>query len=214
MAPDRVLVADDDVRTVAAVGQGLRAAGFDVLEAFDGPSAFDACMAHTPSLAIMGYPISGSTGVKAVHEITSRTSVPVVLMSTESDEALVREAIAAGVIAFLLKPVDARQLLPAVRIALQRASDFKALRARAEQLNAALQGGRNVSLAAGLLMATLHIGREEAFERLRRHARSNRIRLEEVASELLRATDEAARLYESLSHQVPAGKPHALCRDS
>jgi AmiR/NasT family two-component response regulator len=214
MSPNRVLVADDDVQTVAAVGQVLRAAGFDVLEAFDGPGAFDACMAHTPSLAIMGCPISGSTGVKAVHEITSRTSVPVVLMSAASDEALVHEAIAAGVIAFLLKPVDARQLLPAVRIALQRASDFKALRARAEQLNAALQGGRNVSLAAGLLMATLHIGREEAFERLRRHARSNRIRLEEVASELIRATDEAARLYESLSHQVPAGKPQALCRDS
>jgi response regulator NasT len=214
MGPDRVLVADDDARTVAAVGQELRAAGFDVVEAFDGPSAFDACMAHTPSLAIMGCPISGSTGVKAVHEITSRTSVPVVLMSAASDEALVHEAIAAGVIAFLLKPVDARQLLPAVRIALQRASDFKALRARAEQLNAALQGGRNVSLAAGLLMATLRIGREEAFERLRRHARSNRIRLEEVASELLRATDEAARLYESLRHEVPAGKPNTLCRDS
>jgi response regulator NasT len=196
------------------VGQELRAAGFDVLEAFDGPSAFDACMAHTPSLAILGSPLSGSTGVKTAHEITSRTSVPVVLMSAASDEALVHEAIAAGAIAFLLKPVDARQLLPVVRIALHRAADFKALRARAEQLNTALQGGRNVSLAAGLLMATFHIGRQEAFERLRRHARSNRIRLEEVASELLRATDEAARLYESMSHPVPAGKPHTLCRDS
>jgi len=202
MSPDRVLVADGDPRIVATVGQALRTAGFDVLEAFDGPSAFDACMAHSPSLAIIGYAIPGSTGVKAAHEVTSRTSVPVALMCADNDEALVHEAIGAGVTAFLLKPIDARQLVPAVRIALQRARDFQALRARAEQLNAALQGARNVSLAAGLLMATFRIGREEAFERLRRHARSNRVRLEEVASELLRATDEAAKLHESLSHPI------------
>jgi len=211
---DRVLVADSDARVVAVVGQQLRAAGFDVLEAFDGPSALDACMVHAPSLAIVSSVISGSSGAEIAHEITNRTSVPVVLMSADSDDAVVREAVAAGVIGFLLQPVDALQLLPVVRIALQRARDFQALRSRAEQLNAALQGGRNVSLAAGVLMATFHLGREEAIERLRRHARSHRVRLEEVASELLRATEEAAKLYESLSHQISTGKPQTLCRNS
>jgi response regulator NasT len=105
-------------------------------------------------------------------------------------------------------------LLPVVRLAVQRARDYQALRSRAEQLDAALQGGRNVSLAAGLLMATFHIGREDAFERLRRHARSNRVRLEEVASELLRATEETTKLYEALSQQVPTGKAQTLCRNS
>jgi DNA-binding response OmpR family regulator len=58
---DRVLVADSDARIVAFVGQELRAAGFDVLEAFDGPSALDACMVHAPSLAIISYKMSSST---------------------------------------------------------------------------------------------------------------------------------------------------------
>ncbi|MFL6600917.1 MAG: ANTAR domain-containing response regulator [Steroidobacteraceae bacterium] len=214
ISPDRVLVADNDAHTVAAVGLQLRAAGFDVLEAFDGPSALDACLVHSPALALVSYEISGSTGVVIAHQIADRASVPVVLMSAECGEAVVREATAAGVMAFLLLPVDARQLVPVVRIALQRARDLHALRSRAEQLNTALQGGRNVSMAAGLLMAMFHIGREEAFERLRRHARSNRARLEEVASELLRATDDAAKLYESLSQQVSTGKPHTLCRTS
>ena len=214
LSPDRVLVADGDARTVAVVGQELRAAGFEVLEAFDGPSAFDACMVHEPSLAIINYVLPGSKGVAIAHEITNRTSVPVVLMSSVSGEAVAREATAAGVLAFLPQPIDARQLLPVVRIAIQRSRDYHALRSRAEQLNAALQGGRNVSLAAGLLMATFHVGREEAFERLRRHARSNRARLEDVASELLRTADEAAKLYEPLSQQVPTGKPNTLCRNS
>lgn len=212
ISPDRVLVADGDARIVAAVGQQLRAAGFDVLEAFDGPSAFDACMAHAPSLAIVSNAMAGSASV--AHEITSRTAVPVVLMSADGGEAVAREVTAAGAIGFLLQPVDTRQLLPVVRIAIQRARDYQALRSRAEQLNSALQGGRNVSLAAGLLMATFHVGREEAFERLRRYARSNRVRLEDVASELLRTTDEAAKLYEALSHQVSTGKSNTLCRNS
>jgi AmiR/NasT family two-component response regulator len=214
ISPDRVLVADSDAHTVTVVRQELRAAGFDVLEAFDGPSAFDACQVHAPSLAIVSYVISGSSGVEIAREITNSTSVPVVLMSAQTDEAFVREAAGAGVMAFLFQPLDARQLLPVVRIALQRSRDLHALHSRAEQLNAALQGGRNVSMAAGLLMAMFHIGREEAFERLRRHARSNRVRLEDVASELLRATDEAAKLYEPLSQQVSTGKPHTLCRSS
>jgi AmiR/NasT family two-component response regulator len=214
LSPDRVLVADGDARTVAVVGQELRAAGFEVLEALDGPSAFDACMVHAPSLAIINYVMPGSKGVAIAHEITNRTSVPVVLMSSVSGEAVAREAAAAGVLAFLPQPIDARQLLPVVRIAIQRSRDYHALRSRAEQLNAALQGGRNVSLAAGLLMATFHIGREEAFERLRRHARSNRVRLEDVASELLRTADEAAKLYEPLSQQAPTIKPSTLCRNS
>jgi AmiR/NasT family two-component response regulator len=214
ISTDRILIADGDAGTVTAVGQALRAAGFEVLEAFDGPSALDACIVHGPSLAIISYGISGSAGVEIAQEITNRTSVPVVLLSNDSDGTVAREAVVANVFAFLLKPIDVRQLLPVVRIALQRARDYHALRSRAEQLNAALQGGRNVSLAAGLLMATFHIGREEAFERLRRHARSNRVRLEEVASELLRATDEAAKLYESLSHPISTVKPHTLCRSS
>jgi AmiR/NasT family two-component response regulator len=209
-APDRVLIAEGDAGIVAAVRQELRAAGFEVFEAFDGPGTFDACIVHTPSLAIISYGISGSSGVEIAHEVASRTSVPVILLSADSNETVVREAVAANVVAFLLKPVDMRQLLAVVRIALQRARDYQALRSRAEQLNAALQGGRTVSLAAGLLMATFHIGREEAFERLRRHARSNRVRLEEVATELLRATDEAAKLYESLSQPVSTAKRLAI----
>ena len=59
MSPDRILVADGDARTVAVVAQELRAAGFDVLEAFDGPTAFDACMVHAPSLALISYIIPG-----------------------------------------------------------------------------------------------------------------------------------------------------------
>jgi two-component system, response regulator PdtaR len=208
-----ILVVDEDPRVLATVGHELRTAGFKVLEAFDGPSAFEACMVHAPALAIIDYRMSGSTGSKMAQQITTRILVPVALMSAESNDAIVQEAIAAGVIAFLSKPVETRQLIPVVRLALQRARDLEALRSQVEQLNTALQGGRNVSLATGLIMAKFQIGREEAFDRLRHYARSNRIRLEEVASDLLRVNEEGVKLYESLRAATP-GRPRARCTES
>jgi response regulator NasT len=213
ITPNKILVADSDPLVVAAVAEELRQAGFEVLEAFDSPTAFDTCMAQVPALAVIDYAMSQPPGVEIAHQIANHTSVPIVLMSVSGDETVVRNAIAAGALGLVLKPVDARQLLATVRVAMQRGRDFRALRVQTEQLNTALQSGRNVGLATGLLMARFRIGREEALERLRRHARSNRIRLEEVAAELLRVNDESVRVYEALNHTVAARKPGARCNE-
>jgi CheY-like chemotaxis protein len=54
------LVVDDDPLAVATVGHELRGAGFNGLQAFDGPSAFAACMVHAPSPAVIDYRLAGS----------------------------------------------------------------------------------------------------------------------------------------------------------
>jgi two-component system, response regulator PdtaR len=193
--PYRVLLASNDPLSLETLGRDLRAAGLEVLEALDSPTAFDLCMAKAPAAAIIDHAISGSTGVEVAHQIANHTSVPVVLISAEVDEAVLHKAINAGVLGFLTRPVDSTQLLAMLSVAIQRGRDIRALRVHTDQLNNALQSGRTVGLATGLLMSRFRLGREDALERLRRHARSNRIRLEEVATELLRVHEESARLY-------------------
>ena len=197
-----VLVADDDPLALAALGRGLRAAQLDLLEAPDSLSALTACVESSPSLAVIGYPLRGSHGVELARLIATQTSVPFIFLSANSDEGTVREAIEAGALAYLVKPIDVQQILPAVRTALQRAREIQALRARAKALDAALQSERNVCIATGLLMAKFHVSQQEAFERLRRHARSKRTRLEQIATELLAASNQAGKLYEALSHRI------------
>ena len=167
-----IVVAEENALAAAAVGRTLRAAGFDVLEAVDGPSAFELCMSHAPSLVIIDYRMSGSSGAKMAQHIATRMLVPVVLMSADTGETIVQEAIAAGVTGFLAKPVEARQLLPMVHIALQRAHELHVLRSRVEQLDETLQSRREANLATSLLMARLLIRREEALQRLRGQAHS------------------------------------------
>lgn len=190
-----ILVADDDRLIVATLGRGLGKAGFDVIEAFDSESALQGCVQHSPALAIIDYKMPGLSGVDLAGSITARTNVPVIFLSAYGDEPIVRAALAAGAMIYLVKPIDVQQLVPVVHSALEMAAKLEALRA---ELKAGQQRGKIVNLATGLLMARFQIGERDAFERLRRHARSTRTRLEDVAQELLVATEETTRLYENL----------------
>ncbi len=202
-----ILVADDDPLIVATLGHALRSEDFDVLEAFDSAGALEICIGKAPSLAIIDYSMPGTNGVELAHLIAEKTTVPVMFLSAYSDETIVRKAIAAGAMTYLIKPIDTLQVVPAVRTALQRSRELHALRFQADQLNTALKTGRNVSIATGLVMAKFQIGQQEALERLRSYARSRRTRLEAFASELLKATDEAGKLYESLNQRAPGQGP-------
>ncbi len=196
--PERqaILVADDDPLIVATLSQGLRSAGFDVIEAFDTASALKACIEHSPALAILDYRMPDSNGIELAAAIGAQTGVPVIFLSAYSDEPIVREAIRAGAMIYLVKPIDVEQLLPVVSSAIERARELTALRA---EIGSAQKRTRLVSVATGLLMERLQISQREAFERLRRHARSTRTRLEDVAEALISATEAATKLYGEVS---------------
>lgn len=195
-----ILVADDDRLIVATLGRGLAKAGFEVIEAFDSASALEGCVQYAPSLAIIDYKMPGLTGIDLAGSITSRTNVPVIFLSAYSDEPIVRAALGAGAMVYLVKPVDVQQLIPVVHGALEMAAKMQVLR---DEIKATQKRNRVVNIATGLLMARFQIGEREAFGRLRRHARSTRTRLEEVAEALLRATEETSQLYEKLRHSGP-----------
>jgi len=194
-----VLIVDDDPIILETFGASLRDAGFEVMEAIDGRSALETCIAHPPSLAVIDYAMPGLSGLELARQLVAQTDVPFLFLSAHAEEDVVRAAIAAGAMTYLLKPLDGAGLVPAVRTALERSREVVALRSEAERLNAALKIDRNIAVATGLVMARFQIGQQEAFERLRRLARSRRVRLEQVVAELLQATEATGKIYESLA---------------
>lgn len=199
-----ILVADDDPLIVATFSQGLRSAGFEVIGAFDTTSALKACIEHSPALAILDYRMPGSNGIDLAAAIGAQTSVPVIFLSAYRDEPIVREAIRAGAMIYLVKPIDVEQLLPVVSSAIERARELTALRA---EIGSTQKRTRLVSIATGLLMERLQISQKEAFERMRRHARSTRTRLEDVAEALIGATEAATRLYGEIRGRAQGSEP-------
>ena len=198
-ASPRLLIADDDPLMVKLVGGWLSDAGFEVLEAPDGATALEVCVAQTPDLAIIDFEMPDFGGVELANRIHSHTDMPVIFLTALDEPSVIELAIDAGAFAYLIKPVKSAQLLASVRTSLERGREMCEMRARANNLSSALEAGRVVNMATGLLMGRLGMTQPDAFACLRHQARSNRVRLEEIAAKLLRVSDDASKLFADVS---------------
>jgi response regulator NasT len=208
VAVHSILLVTEDKLAVAAVGGALRAAGLEVMEASDGVTALEACLTKCPSLAVIDDTRPGCDSIQFARQLMERFFVPFIYLSADDDEAVISAAVAAGAMAYLVKPIDPPQIVPVVRAALRRSQELRALQSQTERLTAAVQTGKQIGIATGLIMANLRLDQQEAFERLRGQARARRARLEDFAAELLRIADETGGFYRSLgTPDAPRRRP-------
>ena len=140
-------------------------------------------------LALLDVEMDGMSGLQFAEQLRVRTSVPSMFLSAYGDADLVREAGQHGTLGYLVKPIDPSRVVPAIETALARARELGELRRAQSSMAAELAGAREVSLATGILIERSHLDRVNAFEMLRRHARSQRRKLRDVAAEVVDAAE-------------------------
>ena len=187
--PTRVLVVDDDRVMLESLARGLRKAGYAVHEATSGEQALQLAQGTGLDLAILDMRMPGMSGLELAMALRERAPVPFMFASVHGDDDIVRSAASHGALGYLIKPVDSAQLVPAVEAALARARDIRRLEETEAQLTQALATSREASIVIGILMERYGVGRQEAFDMLRDHARTQRRKVSEVAEELLRAAE-------------------------
>lgn len=190
-ARKRILVVDDDRAHAALITEVLQRAGYEVSGAENADEAVATVAAGTPDLAVLDINMPRISGLELGMLLRDQFNVPFVFLTLHDDEAAVRQATEAGALAYILKPGDMRQCVPTIEAALARAAELRRLRQSEAHLSTALQQGREISMAIGLLMERLRLPREEAFKKLREQARARRQRISDLAAELL---DSAERL--------------------
>lgn len=141
------------------------------------------------ALALLDINMPVMSGLELAGLLQAESTTPFMFLSANKDEHTVRQAVERGAIGFLVKPIEAESLIPAITAALARAEEIRTLRRSEANLTSALAAGRENSIAVGLLMARYHANRDTAFAVLRDYARSNRRKLNEVANELLEAEE-------------------------
>ena len=184
-----ILVVDDDRLVLAALSEGLRAAGYRVTAAASGGDALGIAERDPPDLALLDVRMPGMDGIELGRKLRGQGRVPFLYLSAYGDKDIVRQATEEGALGYLVKPLDIQQIVPSIEAALARGTDLRKLRESDAQLNTALSGSREVSMAVGLLMMRDRINRKQAFDLLRANARSQRRAVEEVAKELLASAE-------------------------
>lgn len=117
-----ILVCDDDRLVLATLVHGLKTAGFKVFEADNGDDAILIARERKPDLALLDMRMNGKTGLDVAAYLRDHVGTPFMFLSAFNDEQIVRQAVAFGALAYLVKPLDVRQIVPAVKAALARAS--------------------------------------------------------------------------------------------
>jgi response regulator NasT len=188
-APRHVLVVDDDRLVLAALAEGLRGAGYRVTGVAGGEDALASATREVPDLALLDVRMPNMSGIELGGRLRE-LGVPFVYLSAYGDREAVVNALEEGALGYLVKPLDIQQIVPSIEAALMRASDLRKLRETEAQLNVALSGTREISMAVGLLMMRDRLNRNDAFDLLRGNARAQRRTVAEIAKELLGSAEK------------------------
>ncbi len=184
-----ILVVDDDRLVRVTIAAGLREHGYGVIEAESGEEGLMLALTQAVDLALLDVKMGTMSGIELAEQLRKRTAIPSVFLSAYGDADLVRQASEHGALGYLVKPVDPSRIVPAIETALARAHELDELRRSQSSMAAELAGAREVSIATGILLERMHVDRANAFELLRRHARSQRRKLREVAADVIHASE-------------------------
>jgi len=185
--PIQLLLVDDDRLVIATLSTGLQHAGYRVSTAESSEEA-EVLLASgvRPDLALVDIRMSGQDGLHLARRLNELDHIPFLMLSAYSEPHMIGQASQHGALAYLVKPLDTSQLVPAIEAALARANELQGLRETRAQLQAALDAERDISVATGITMVQHHLNRHDAFELLRKMARTQRRKLAELATEIIR----------------------------
>ena len=125
-----ILVVDDNRLVLATLTDGLTQAGYRVVDADNGDDAMLLAREQRPDLALLDIRMEGKSGFDVARYLRNQCRMPFMFLSAFSDEETVAQVEALGAVAYLVKPLDIRQLVPAVEAAF---ADIEAGRSEARQ---------------------------------------------------------------------------------
>jgi len=209
----RITVADDEPFMGEFYQHALPPMGHQLLAvARSGAELLTCCRKERPDLVITDIKMPEMDGIQAAAALWREMFVPAILVSAYNDAEFISRAQEIPVMAFLVKPIKAANLKPAIQLGARRFAELKALRQEAEDLRQALQDRKLIERAKGLTMQKTGLDEAAAFRRLQDVARTTGHKLVQVAEMVITAealyTIRAPRLNSSgcrpSRHNAPA----------
>ena len=118
----RVLVVDDAANIRELVSLSFTAAGFEVVEAADGPTGLAAALDGAPDLVLLDIMLPGMDGGQVCRSIRERSVVPVIMLTARDTDMDKVAMLGAGADDYVVKPFSPPELVARARALLRRAS--------------------------------------------------------------------------------------------
>ncbi len=184
--PRTVVVAEDEALIRMDLVEMLGELGYQVVgQAGDGEQAVALARDLRPDVVFLDVAMPIRDGLSAAQEIVAAGLAPVVMVTAFSQSEVVAKAAAAGALGYLVKPFSARDLTPAIELAVARWMQLQELVAQVENLQERVAAREMVDRAKTRLQSDLGLTEAAAFTWLRQQAMDARVTLAEVAARVL-----------------------------
>ena len=182
----RVVIAEDETIIRMDLRETLEEEGYDVVgETGRGDDAVELVRTLRPDLAIFDVKMPGMDGLEAAGIVTTEKLCGVLILTAFSQREIVEQARDVGALAYLVKPFQKSDLIPAIEVAIGRFRELRNLTGEIDALGEQLEARKAIDRAKGLLMDDCGMKESEAFTFIQRTAMSERTRMRDVAERIL-----------------------------
>jgi two-component system, response regulator PdtaR len=184
--PTRVVIAEDEAIIRLDLKELLEEEGYEVVgETGRGDEAIELVRQNQPDLVILDIKMPGMDGLTAARHITSERLAAVLVLTAFSQRDLVEQARDAGALAYLVKPFQTSEIIPAIEVALGRFHEMKALEEEVSNLQDVVEDQKWIGRAKGLLMDELGLKEHDAFTWIQKSAMRERVKMREIARRVI-----------------------------
>ena len=177
----RVLVVDESPARAEILREGLRRAGYEVTASLSSPVALLKTIdALKPDVIVIDTESPSRDVLEHLVVMSQHTPRPVIMFASDAAPETIREAVRAGVSAYVVDGLDQDRIKSIIDVAVARFEDFQRLRVELAEATLKLSERKLVERAKGLLMKR-GLDEEAAYGLLRRTAMDRKLKLAEVA---------------------------------
>jgi two-component system, response regulator PdtaR len=182
----RVVIAEDEAIIRLDLRETLEEEDYEVVgETGRGDTAVELVRELKPDLAILDIKMPGIDGLEAARLISADRLCAILILTAFSQRDVIEQARDAGALAYLVKPFQKSELVPAIELAIGRHREMAALTAEVAGLEAQLETRKIVDRAKGILMDTHRLREAEAFSFIQKRAMSERRTMKDVAEDVI-----------------------------
>lgn len=182
----RIVIAEDEAIIRLDLRETLEEDGYQVVgDCGRGDEAVELVKNLRPDVVILDIKMPVMTGLEAARLISNTKICPIVMLTAFSQREIIEQARDAGALAYLVKPFQKSDLVPAIELAIARFAEMQALTGEVAALGAQLEVRKLVDRAKGILIDKYAMRENEAFTFIQKLAMSERTKMGEIAERII-----------------------------
>ena len=167
----RIMLIDESAERSRFLRLTLEHLGYEIVAEVSNPSTlYEAVKRHAPDTIIIGTDSPSRDTLEHLCMLTASCPRPIVMFTQDAKRESIRDAVRAGVTAYVVDGLAPERVAPIIEAALAQFEAFQSMRAELAQTKSKLSERKLIDRAKGILMKEKRLSEEDAYRLLRKLA--------------------------------------------